>query len=637
MRFLPRKPLFIIGVLALALGLPALAQDTTSIFPPDNPTLFPLSDVKPGMKGVVYTIFSGDQVEKVDLEVIGILHNALGPKEDIILVKLLGDKAAQTGVAAGMSGSPVYFDGKLAGALSLKLGAFTKDAIGGVTPIADMLDVEKFSASDDPGTAVRASATPKPTERTAVGGATAGTAGAGIGTSAEAPRVDVPDAFLRRTAAGDIGGAGGTGSGQFLVPIETPLIYSGLFPETALQFGKELSGWGMSMMAGGTEPASKADADVKPGDMVGIDLIRGDLSISSGCTVTMVDKDHLLACGHPLFSFGSVQMPLSRAHVVMTLASSSASTKIITTGGTIGTLTQDRQTAIMGTLGAGPRMIPVDVTLHTPSVEKEFHFEVIENAQLTPTLVALAAYNGIIGSPAYREGSTLQLEGGIDLQGHTAVQLEDLFAPTDTQIPTGMPLALAVQGAFLSIYSNPYEQPKIEGVHLRVTALTEHRWATIDNAWIEKTEVPPGEATTVKVLLRPYRGDPFIQEIPITIPAQAARGTLEMVVSDASYLNRNVQPARISTAGQLTGLEELVRLINHERRNDFLFVTLLQPTPTLFLQDKEMPNVPASAINVLDQRQTEGARVQLQSTAGEWSVEMHQVVQGQHTLTLTVK
>jgi hypothetical protein len=559
------------------------------------------------MRGVVYTIFSGDQVEKVDLEVIGILHNALGPKEDIILVRLLGDKAAETGVAAGMSGSPVYFDGKLAGALSLKLGSFTKEAIGGVTPIENMLDVEKDSATP---------ATPGATTPAAVKPAATGS------------RVNVPADFLQRTAAG---------SGQFLVPIETPLITAGIYPEAAAQFGKELGGLGMAMMAGGTEPPSPTDADIKPGDMVGIDLIRGDLSISSGCTVTSVEKDRLLACGHPLFGFGAVQMPMSRAHVVMTLASSSASTKIITTGGTIGTLTQDRATAIMGTLGAGPRMIPVDVTLQTPSVEKEFHFEVIESAQLTPTLVALAAYNGITGNPAYGEGSTLQLEGGIDLQGHTPVQLDDLFAPTDSQTPTGLPLALSVQSAFASIYSNPYEQPKIDRVHLRVTALTERRWATIDNAWIEKTEVQPGETATVKVLLRPYRGDPFIQEIPITIPAQAARGTLQLVVSDASFLNRNVQSAAINSAGQLPGLEELVKLINHERRNDCLFVTLLQPTPTLFLEDKEMPNAPASAINVLDQRQTSGARVQLQSTAGEWSVEMHQVVQGQHTLTLTVK
>src|SRR3984893_292231 len=127
----------LLAVLALSSVLPLRAGE--------NPSVFPLGKVKPGMMGVVYTIFSSDQVEKVDLKVIGILHNALGPKQDIILVELVGDKPEHTGVAAGMSGSPVYFEGKLAGALSLKLGVFTKEAIGGVTPIEDMLDVEKSS------------------------------------------------------------------------------------------------------------------------------------------------------------------------------------------------------------------------------------------------------------------------------------------------------------------------------------------------------------------------------------------------------------------------------------------------------------------------------------------------------------
>ncbi len=626
MPLLRRKARFGACILVCTLAILTLAT-RTRLLADDSPAIFHLQDVKPGMRGVVYTIFSGDQVEKVDLEVIGILKNALGPKEDVILVRLLGDKAAETGVAAGMSGSPVYFDGKLAGALSLKLGSFTKEAIGGVTPIENMLDVEKDSATPAAPAATPGTSAPSAIRTDTKTGANEGTISAATSAKNE-PRIDVPENFLRQTSAG---------SGQFLIPIETPLISAGLYPDTMAQFGKIFTGWGMSMMAGGTAAASPTDADIKPGDMVGIDLIRGDLSVSSGCTVTSVQNNRLLACGHPIFGFGNVHMPMSRAHVLMTLAMSSASTKIITTGGTIGTLTQDRTTAIMGTLGPGPRMIPVDVTLQTPAAEKEFHFEVIENAQLTPTLVALAAYNGITGNPAYGEGSTLQLQGGIEIEGHTPVQIDDLYAPSDMQTPTALPMALALQGAFASIYSNPYEPPKIDRVHLRVTTIQEHRWATIDNAWIEKTEVQPGESATVKVLLRPYRGDPFIQEIPITIPAQAARGTLQLVVSDAGFLNRNVQSAAINSAGQLPGLEELVKLINRQRRNDCLFVTLLQSTPTLVVEDKEMPNVPASAIGVMDPRQTSAARVQMQSTAGEWSVEMHQVVQGQHALTLTVK
>ena len=587
--------------LILILALPGFAGDAA--------TTFPLDQVKPGMKGVVYTIFTGDEIEKVDLVVLGILHNALGPKQDIILVQLLGEKAEHTGVVAGMSGSPVYFDGKLAGALSLKLGVFSKEAIGGVTPIQSMLEVEKDSASPPTG-APAASAV-------------------NTGMFPAASHVPLPQEFSTRTSAG---------AGQFLVPIETPLISAGLYPDTIAQFSKQLSGWGMSMIAGGSAEPTPEDAQVKPGDMVGVELVRGDLSISPGCTITAVETDGtLLACGHPIFSFGSVSIPMTRAHVVTTLASSMASTKIITTGGTIGTLTQDRTTAIMGKLGPGPAMIPVDVTLVTPNAEKKFRFEVIESPQLTPLLVALATYNGIVGSPAYGEGWTLRMEGDIDLQGHTPVHLENLFAPNDMPIPSGFYVATEVQSIFARIYSNPYEPPHVQGIHLKVTALAERRWSMIDNAWIEKSEVAPGETVSVKVLLRPYRGEPFIQQIPITIPPQTARGTLQLLVSDGETVDRTVDPAA-GMQGPLPGLEELIKLINRGRQNDYLYATLLQPTTTLLIEDKVLPNAPSSEINVLDQRQSVGgAKLLHQSLAGSWSAEMHQVITGERTLTITVK
>ncbi|HWF38879.1 MAG TPA: hypothetical protein VG322_10195 [Candidatus Acidoferrales bacterium] len=571
--------------------------------PADAPTTIPVSDIKPGMKGEVYTIFEGDQVEKIDLVVIGILNDALGPKQDVILVQLLGDKADKTGVAAGMSGSPVYFDGKLAGALSLKIGNFTKDAIGGVTPIASMYDVAKSS--------------------------------------------DVPAMPVRSTAEnfgnGEMSGAAAAmpvsvGTGQFLTPIETPLISAGLYPETLSLFKNQMASWGIAAMAGGKSPALPSDPQLKPGDMIGMDLVRGDLSLSAGCTVTSVQGDRIYACGHPLFGFGAVEIPISRAHVVMTLASSQASTKVISTGGTIGTLTQDRQTAVMGKLGPAPAMIPMDLTLTTPQTEKKFHFDVAKNPQLTPLLVALASFNGIVSTPAYAEGSTIQLDGNIDMKGHSTAHIEDLFAPTDAPIPTGFFAATAVQGIFSRIFSNPYEIPQIDHIDLHVKLLNERRWAMIDSAWLEKSEVQPGETVAVKVLLRPYRGAPFIQEIPVVIPAQASRGALQVVVSDADYLNRNVQSLASSSQGQLPGLEELIKLVNRERRNDRLYASLLQATPTMLVEDKEMPNLPASELSVLNQRQNPGgARLLRESTAGEWSVDMHQVIAGQHMLTITVK
>jgi hypothetical protein len=580
----------------------------------DAPAIFPLNQVQPGMKGVAYTIFTGDEVEKVDLVVLGVLHNALGPKQDIILVQLLGEKAEHTGVVAGMSGSPVYFDGILAGALSLKIGTFTKEAIGGVTPIENMLDVENA---------------PEPPANAAPQASGAIAQPSNVADTFSAARIPLPENFARQTSAG---------ASQFLVPIETPLITTGLYPETIAQFSKQLSAWGMTMMAGGTATPSPEDAQLKPGDMVGVELIRGDLSISPGCTVTTVNHGKILACGHPIFSFGNVSMPLARAHVVTTLASAMASTKIISTGGTIGTLTQDRVTAIGGHLGEGPPMIPVDVTLVTGAEQKQFHFEIIENPQLTPLLVAVATYNGIVGSTAYGEGSTLQLDGEIAIKGHTTVTMKDLFAPTDNPVPGGFFVATDVQSAFAQIYSNPYEIPHVTAIHLRVTALPERRAATIDDAWVEANEVRPGQTVNVKVQLRPYRGPTFVQEIPVTIPMQTARGPLQLIVSDAETANRTVQSLEASSRGQLPGLEELIKLMNREHQNDRLYATLMQPTPTLMVEDKLMPNAPASAINVLDQRQSPGgARLLYQSTAGEWSVEMHQVISGERTLTITVK
>ena len=452
----------------------------------------------------------------------------------MILVRLLGDKVQQTGVVAGMSGSPVYIDGKLVGALALKLGTFTKEAIGGVTPIENMLEVEHQPVSPAPPAPGLPPTVPAK-------GSTSVSPTASLIPGAYGTSIPLPDEFAQRV---DVG------SGQMLVPIETPLVAAGLYPQTLAFFGKEFSSWGMTVMAGGTVPPSPSDAELKPGDMVGFDLVRGDLSLSSGCTVTTVDGPLILACGHPLFGFGRIEVPLSRAHVLMTLASAQASTKIITTSGTIGTLTQDRQTAVMGKLGAGPPMIPVDVTLETPSANKKYHFEVIESPQLAPTLVATAVYNGIVGSPAYGEGSTLATRRHDRRRRATRrSQLEDLFAPTDQPVPAGFYVATEVQSAFSTIYSNPYELPEIKRVDLHVKTLPEKRWATIDNAWVEKSEVHPGETVAVKVLLRPYRGAPFIQEIPVTIPAQAARGTLQLAVSDAEFLNRNVQSASRDLAG----------------------------------------------------------------------------------------
>lgn len=595
----------------------------------DKPEIFPVSDVRPGMHCVAYTIFSGDQIEKMDADVVGVLRNAFGPKLDIVIIELKGEKPEHTGVVAGMSGSPVYIDGKLLGALSLKLGIFNKEAIAGVTPITAMLDIEnQLGAPANPASS--AAQALQSAESTAMAGVSTAVSGGDFSSPVSA-------SFSRVSLPPDLSDRSGLGRGNYLVPIETPLIFSGFSSQTLAQYAGQLSALGLTAMAGGTTEASADESKIGPGDMVGMDLMRGDLSLSAGCTVTIIRDNRVFACGHPLFGLGKVSLPMSRGHVVMTLASAMASTKIMTSGGVIGTLTQDRTSAVMGELGPGPQMIPMDVDLHTPNSEKAYHFEVLDNPQLTPLLVAIGTFNGITSNVTYTEGSTLHFTGKIDLKDHTSVQLQDLFAPTDVPVPSGFFVAVSVQAAFIRLFQNPFEQPHVEGIHIHVTSVPERRRATIDSAWSEKLEAVPGETIGIKVLLQPYRGSPFIQEIPITIPPQTARGSVGLLISDADTLNR-VEQSYPMAQPQVTGLEELIGMLNRERHNDRLYATLLQPTPTLLIENKEMPNVPLSELNILDQRQSAGAgRLLGQSTAGEWAVDMNQVISGQHYLTITVK
>jgi len=390
---------------------------------------------------------------------------------------------------------------------------------------------------------------------------------------------------------------------------------------------------------GGTAEAKADDGEVEPGDMVSMVLVKGDLSIQASCTVTTRLGDTVYMCGHPVFGFGPVEMPLARGRVLTTLSSELNSIKIVNAGGVIGTVTQDRLTAVTGRIGAVPRLIPVDLTFATPVGEKTYRFELIDHNKLTPLLMAIAVFNGVVATPAYREGTTLRLSGGIEIADHPRVNLDNLFAPTDQFIPDGAFLAGAVQGTFARIYSNPYERAKIGSITLRVESIPERRSATIESAWTDKTEVLPGETVNVKVLLRPWRGPAVMKEIAITVPLQAARNTsLRVLVSDGPTLNRMTQLQTFGVAGRLGSLGQLIGLINRERRNSRLYVTLLVPNPTLLVEDKELPNVPLSGINLLDQRRgTTGSLLLRESTAGEWSAEMDRVINGQQSVVVRVR
>jgi hypothetical protein len=550
------------------------------------------------MQGYAYTIFAGDQVEKFDLEVIGVMPNSLGPKQSIILVQLKGPKVEHTGVVAGMSGSPVYIEGKLAGALSLRLGIFTKEPIAGVTPIEDILNHAITAA-----------------------GVTSAPATASVPLS--------PDVTQR---------AGLAQSAQ-LQPIETPLVFSGFQGSTIRQFAPQFESYGLVATQGGTTAPRPDDAKLSPGDMAGMVLVQGDASINSACTVTAVEGDRVFLCGHPFLNLGDVQMPMARSRVLTTLSSELASTKIVNVGGAIGTISEDHLTAVVGKLGAPPPMVPLDLALSSRLGEKKLHFDLMRHPKLTPLLVAITTFNGLAQNNVYAEGTTLRLAGEIGIRGHSTVRFDNSFAPVDAFVPDAIFVATTVQSIFARIFSNTYEEPAIERISLRVESIPERRSMTIEGAWLEKGQASPGETLGIKVLLRPYRGAPRLVEVPITIPEQATHGTpLRVLVGDANWMNRSARGFSFGPEPGLGGLEQLIALINKERRNDRLYVGLFAPYPTLLVEDKELPNVPLSEMNVLDGRHPpSNVQVLRESLTGEWSVPMDAVVSGAISLSIAIK
>ena len=591
---------FLFGAAALS-----RAQQSTEILP--------LADVHPGMQGYAYTIFAGDQVEKFDLEVLGIMPNFLGPKQSIILVQLRGPKVEHTGVVAGMSGSPVYLEGKLAGALSLKLGIFTKEPIAGVTPIADVLN-PPVQGPSQPTQSPQNSAQQF---------------------SASSVPNDPPSNSLNNFATQQLT----LPVGSALEPIETPLVFSGFQASALRQFSSQLQGYGFVAAQGGTTAPRPDDSQLKPGDMAGMVLVQGDASINSACTVTAVQADRVFLCGHPFLSLGDVQLPMARSRVLTTLSSDMASTKIVNVGGSIGTITGDHITAVTGKLGAPPAMIPLELTLSVAGAEKQLHFQLVNHPRLTPILVALTTFSGLTQNSLYGEGTTLHLTGEIQLKNHPPVQIENTFAPGDALSPDGLPIALSMQSIFSRLFTNNFEATAIEKVSLRVESVPGRHSFTIESAWLEKGEAAPGETLRVRVLLRPYRGPAQVQETTVRVPDQVTRGTmLRVLVSDADMLNRASRGFAATGASASASLDQLIALLNRERRNDRLYVGLFTPSPTMLWEDKELPNVPLSEINIVDGRPAPGTvQVLRESLSSESSIPLGGPVAGVISLNLQIR
>jgi len=584
----------------------------------------PLDQIHEGMKGTALTVFQGVKPESMDVEVLGVMHNANGPKGDIILVRLHGSKPEYTGVVAGMSGSPVYFDGKLAGALAFRIGEFSKEPIAGVTPIEEMLEI---NALDHTSTR---SQTPATLRANAADGS-----------------LSHQNATAQTASPGERASVPAQSYSNYLTPIETPLVFNGFSADTLERYSSQFAAAGIVPVMGiGSASNRKQPEPIEAGSAVSAVLVRGDMDIAATCTVTYVDPQRLLACGHPLLQFGEVDLPMTKATVLATLPSPLNAFKIVNTTETFGAFVQDRQNGIMGVPGRESKMIPVTVAMHIQeehgstghsSATKEFHYEVLNNARLSPVAMMATVFNALHGTNEYGEDITYRMKGVLSVKGYPDVTLRNMYAPQDNGQPAAALAAASIGERFGRIYSNPFDAPDIQGVKLDFDLVRERRSARLEAARTDMTEARPGEEIMVETVVRPYRGERLVRQIPIRIPTSTSKGTLRILVSDGDTLDRMHRGTPMMNRG--LGLAPTIALLNKEHTNDRVYVSLIQSDPEAMVADKVMPTLPLSVMNVMENmRGTQDMVVLGESSVSEASTDpLDYVVSGAQMLTINVK
>ena len=550
------------------------AQDAPAVSgpPPSSGGIFPLSEVRRGMTATAWTVFQGTKPEPMDVEILGVLRGARGPGHDMILVQLHGPKPEYTGVVAGMSGSPVYIGTRLLGSLSYRIGQFSKDPIGGVTPIEQMLEVRDLPIKGirDQGSGVR-----------------------GQGTGNDARNLS------------------GVASETFQA-METPLVMSGFSPEAVRLWKEHTAGTGLDMIAAGgmggsstpssgeSESAisSAALATVVPGSAVSAQLVRGDLEISATCTVTYIDPKQLLACGHPLLQAGPVSLPMTTAEVLATLASPLNAFKIINTGDPIGAFTEDRDSAIRGVLGAKARMIPLHIAVHSPGAERKLSVEVLDLPSLTPQAVMVTLYEALLETNESTFETSYHLTGSILLDGYPPSPL-DILASAGDQLPASIMAALLTADQFTRIYSNGARQGAVRGIELNVEAIPRRLAVTLETARLISSDiVHPGDTVVVEATLRPWQEQARNVRIPVTLPSRLGSGNLRLLVSDAGTLDRALDPPRM--AARSADLDTVLAQARHLHPADRVYVSLLMPDAQAAVGGQTLSSLPISVANALE-------------------------------------
>lgn len=553
------------------LFLPLLLTTTLAA---QAPATMAVTEVRPGMKGQGRTVFQGGKIDRFNFEVLGVQRN-VAPGRSLIMVRASGGPLAETGIMQGMSGSPCYIDGKLVGALAIAF-PFEKEPIGGITPIADMLD----QLRDLPDT---------PSSRTPL----------------ILPKVN-PPAVLKSALTGQmlpvseiLGGAALAGGGQ---TIPMPVSGTDLGPEARSFF----SGLPMTFMAAPAGAGGGEASPLEPGGMAAVNLVQGDLLMSGAGTITYVDHRRVLLFGHQLMNLGEVDLPLWSATVSASMPSWQTSFKLAAPVAPVGALRLDRSAGVAGLLGAEAHMVPMRVGLNLGGRRMlNFRFELMDHPALTPSLAAAVLAQTLTTHLRAQGFQSLSLQGNIKLAGHPALEIENMVADLNA---TRLSAYLGAVLQFVSM--NPFERPVIEGISLTVKAEERLDLTYVTGARPLKARIKRGETLPVLVTLQNIQGVRETTTFNLQVPANARPGRATLLVGDGfSLINADPDERAIET----NSLADVVRVINGGMRNNHVYGLLVQTVPGLGLRGSRIEAVPPSVSALLDNDSNNaGSRLQRQ-------------------------
>jgi hypothetical protein len=579
----------LIAIVIAVMSVVAAAQKPADVANSKDARLFALEDLRPGMKGTSRSVFSGTEPEQFGVEILGVLPGFPAPRQTAIIARLTGANVEKTGVFAGMSGSPVFIDNKLVGAIAFSF-PFSKEPIAGITPIQQMIDVfEKGSASE----------TQRPKEPRAVSFAQL----ASTDWKASLPKPSSGPMSL--IAPVSVGSPLMPLMGQQMTPIATPVVFGGISQESLAMFAPQLMANGLLPVSGvggsaGMTPMAKAnDKTLLPGASVSVQLVRGDYSIAASGTVTFRDGDRIYAFGHPFLGLGASDMPMSETAVVTVISNLNNSFKLSVPGEMMGSISQDRASGVFGQLGQAPKMIPVKINLHTSRDRTDtYAYEIANDSFLTPLLLNITVFNTITSSERTLGDSTITIKGAINIKGQESIEVDRRFSAGNSPILA----AGSVAGPISSLMGSGFDDVQIEGVTLDISSTDTKYAGTLERIALSKTEAHRGENIEIQAYVRTESGKQFVQRIPVKIPDDATPGQLLVFVGDGGAL----QEGSASRSFVPQDLGQLVQAINKVKKSDRLYVKLFRITPGAVIGTSELPNLPPSVVATLNSDRNSG-------------------------------